>query len=559
MVIFMKRLIAFARALVQSYSRRERFIIAWILLCAVISGVFVLVKTINAHTQTIPTYGGTYTEGIVGQPSFANPILAPQSDLALLLFANINDLAESITHDDQYKAWTVRIKEDARWHDGTPITTDDIIFTVGLIQNADTLSPLFPEWQGIMPARVSEREMKFHTASGYAPFQSLLLNNLRPIPKKLFADIAPSNIRLSQYNNEPVGSGPFAFVSLEKRKDAFITTYTMKANPFFKSIKKEPYIKTLILKFFENKDELIKAYNKGLIDGFGAEDAQMASRTTISTTIKKIPTTKQYTLFINQNANTILGQQTLRKALKYAINKEELIRVALKDNATVAYGPIPTTLDTYNKTIEKDELYDPQTAQTLLEQAGWKRSQEGTWERGIKDKAQTLSITIKTADSTGLKEIAHEIKKQWEQIGITTIIKLIDPQRINEDVIKTRDYELLLFGSTVALQPELFSFWHSSEKFAPGLNLSLYENTAVDAKLAALRKALPQSSQRKQLLEEIQLLINKDIPAIFIASPLYVYAHRSSIKGIAIDTIAITSDRFANINQWHLKTKRVLR
>lgn len=555
----MKRLIALSKALARSFSRRERFIIACMVLCAGVSGTFVGARVIRVHTQTIPTYGGTYTEGVIGQPSFINPILAPQSDLVTLLFANINDLAESVTHDDQFKTWTVRIKENAQWHDGTPITSDDIIFTIALIQNADTLSPLFSEWQGIMPTRVSEREVRFNSASSYAPFQSLLLNNLRPIPKKLFADIAPANIRLSQYNSEPIGSGPFKFISLEKRKDAFVTSYTLQSNPAFEKIEKAPYIKAIVIKFFENEDELIRAYNKGLLDGFGGVDKKTTEKTTISTGIIKAPTTKQYVLFINPNAYAPLAQTAFRQALAYATNKKDIIETVYGDAALEAHGPIPPTLDTYNKAIEENDTYNPQQAQTVIEQMGWTKNADGWFEKKDKSGTQELLITIKTPDIFGLKEIADAIKVQWERIGIKTTVVLIDPQNIAEDVIKTRDYQLLLFGSTVATQPELFSFWHSSEKFAPGLNLSLYENSAVDTRLTALRKSPPDSTQRKQTLNEIQQLVSHDVPALFITSPLYIYAHRSSIDGIVMGTIAIPSDRFASSTYWYLKTKRIFK
>lgn len=548
------------RAIVKAFSRIERIVFVACFVVLFLSGGFLFIHFLGSSTITAPDRGGIYHEGVVGQPSFINPILAkngtPDKDLVTLIFANIPTIAQSIKHDDTFRTWNVRIKEDATWEDGSPITSDDIIFTVQTIQNQDTLSPLLSDWQNIVPARISEREVQFQLLNSYALFENLLAE-LRPIPKKFFADISPANLKLSSYNLEPIGSGPFAYNSLSKRRDGFIESFSLVRNSRFGALGQEPYIDEIEFYFFENEEKLVRAYNMGTIDGFGTQLLSTATDVQVHSLRQDVPTSKYFSAFFNASANDLLSSSNIREGLVRITNNQAIIERVFDNTAVVANGPLPPSLEAYNPAVEAYTSFNQEAARQLFEHAGWTKEEEsGIWKQ---KGGENILFTIKTPDAWPLRDIALELGRQWKEFGIPTDVISLDPQIINEDTIRTRNYEILVFGNILSLHPDLFSFWHSSERFYPGLNLSLYENKTIDDIIKSLRTADVASNKRTSLLEEAQREIVSDYPALFIASPRYFYVTRSNIEGITISLISLPHNRFDTVTGWYLKTRRLFK
>lgn len=546
---------------IKSFSFKERMVFWMAFVFFVISSISLSFFFIEKSTVKVPASGGEFIEGVVGQPAFINPVLAKpgtvDDDLVALTFANLLDLSESLKSEKNFKVWTLRLKENARWQDETPITSDDVIFTIQAIQDPDVLSPLFSDWQNIKVSRVSEREIRFELPTSYSLFENLL-KKLRPIPKKIFADIAPANIKLSSYNLEPFGSGPFLYEKMERKKDGFISQFQLKINPAYRSIGSLPYLKRFTFHFFENEEGLIEAYNSGIIDGFLATDYSLIDKIEINSLTEKIPTTKYYALFFNPNANPILESKEIRKALQLATDINSLINQEFKGYALLEAGPIPPTLPSYNKEIEKDVSFNPSLAKELIANAGWIFNPEiNLWQKVEKNNStQELAVILKTPDTPLLLRMAQRIQKDWQAIGIKTEIEKYDPALLGEEIIKNRDYQILLFGNIVSLEPDLFSFWHSTERFYPGLNLSFFNDSLTDNLIALSRQVAPQDPQRNKLLFQIQERITSELGALFLVNPQYLYIHRASRPQVVIETLSLASDRFEKVNQWHIKTKR---
>ncbi|MFA6273443.1 MAG: hypothetical protein WC673_03075 [Candidatus Paceibacterota bacterium] len=131
-----------------------------------------------------------------------------------------------------------------------------------------------------------------------------------------------------------------------------------------------------------------------------------------------------------------------------------------------------------------------------------------------------------------------------------------EPGELNQTVIRPRKYDALLFGEIIGRDPDLFAFWHSSQRNDPGLNVALYANIKADKFLEEARTIADQGARLEKLVafsEEIK----KDIPAIFLYSPDFMYVLPEKIKGFAFGRLTIPSDRFANINQWYVETDKV--
>jgi len=151
---------------------------------------------------------------------------------------------------------------------------------------------------------------------------------------------------------------------------------------------------------------------------------------------------------------------------------------------------------------------------------------------------------------------ADFLKKEWQKIGVSLIVQELDAASLAQ-AIRSRSYDMILFGMLFTEDPDLFPFWHSSQTRYPGLNLSRYGNKKVDALLEKARADFS-ATTRAQKLSDATALIMADYPALFLYRPNYIYAIASFIKLPVAPTILNTpEERFNRINEWYINTKRV--
>ena len=168
----------------------------------------------------------------------------------------------------------------------------------------------------------------------------------------------------------------------------------------------------------------------------------------------------------------------------------------------------------------------------------------------------TLSFTLITVEQESLVNVATILKEQWKELGIEINIETYDSSTLQQDIIKPRNYSMLLFGEVLGAIPDPFPFWHSSQVEDPGLNLAEYKNKNVDKLLEDNRQSLDEE-ERKSKLEQAQEIIVSDAPAVFLYSPQYLYLVSENVRGINNKIIADSSKRFSGIETWYTKTKRV--
>ncbi len=546
----------------KSFSRYERYIFLASFLAFIASFVFLLTGFINKNTFLAPVSGGEYKEGVVGQPTFINPVLIGNNDtdrdLTELIFSDLLDLADSYKVDSQGAIWNVRLKENIFWHDGKAITSDDVIFTVRAIQDSDARSPFFSNWQGVVAERISEREVKFVLSAPYAFFDGTL-KELRPIPKHLFSDIPAANLKLSNYNLEPIGSGPFKFDSLQKRHDGFIVDYKLARNENY--FGQKPYLDRFILKFYLNDNEMIGAFNSGAIDGFGGVNPKDLTDINLDYQAFEMTMPKYYAIFFNVNSQPLLSDKNIKSALSFATDRQAIIKNVFLDNALPVFGPLIPSIEGYRSDIFQDDYskVEFEKANKLLDNDGWIINNEGIREKefakGKKKEILKLEFKLVVPEMPFLVETANIIQEDWKKIGVKLDLVVLQAADINNEIIKTRDYEMILFGNILGRNPDMFSFWHSSERFYPGLNLSLYDSVEADALIESIRKDLKEES-RQRSLDKFQLLIAVDQPAIFLYSPFYFYVGKNQFGGFDKKFISLPSDRFENVEKWYLKTER---
>ena len=168
-----------------------------------------------------------------------------------------------------------------------------------------------------------------------------------------------------------------------------------------------------------------------------------------------------------------------------------------------------------------------------------------------------LQFELVTINQPQLVKVANLLEDYWKKIGITVNIKAIGLSDL-KNIIKNRNYDALLYGESLGMLPDLYPFWHSTQINDPGLNLSMYQNKNADQLLKDARETLD-PEQKAEKYGQLQEIILKDAPALFLYNPDYLYWVAGKIKGIDTTKIADPAKRFENITNWYINTKRVFK
>jgi peptide/nickel transport system substrate-binding protein len=507
-------------------------------------------------TAVVPSRGGDYTEGIVGQPSYVNPVLASSdADRALvrLLFASLSDIADKTDVDTTGRVWKIRLKEGLRWSDGEKLTSDDVIFTVERIQDPNAQSPLFASWQGVAASRLSELELQFNLVNPY-PFFAENLRELFILPKHLFAETPPANWRLSEFNLKPVSSGPYRFVSYEQERNGFIGVYRLATNP--RAARGRPFLDNLAIRFFPNDDDLVAAFNAGTIDGFADPHQELVGRVNRPYDAVAFTLPSYFAVFLNQSQNLALKDAAVREALDLAVDRAALVNDVFRGRATPVTDPIPAGADLPLAAAASSS--SPDAAQALLDRQGWKTNADGFRAKAVKGGSVKLEFTLTVPQIPFLMTTASALEQSWRAIGAHVMVRIISVDDVAARVIKNREYQALLFGNSVNPPSDLYPFWHSSERFYPGLNLALYSDKKADQFLEAIRRDFDPASRAAELAA-LRATIADDHPAIFLYSPQYLYLTARNLQGVPGGLIMEPADRFRSVSEWYLKTSRALK
>ena len=517
------------------------------------------------NTSLQPTVGGSIVIGINGSPRFLNPVLCQvndtDSELVSIVFSGlfkrdgqgqlIFDLAKDYQIGDNGKIYEITLKDNVQWHDKKLLTADDVIFTLRLIQNQDFHSPLRPAWQGIEIEKISDSAVRFILKKPYANFLSNLTVGI--LPQHLWKNVIPAQFTLNELNLKPIGSGPYLFRSLQKDKNGAVKTLGLKS--FADYFAGRPLLDNLIFNFYNSEEELYAAAKKDELNAFGLVTAKQLSDPIIKDSVKfnitSVSLPRYFAIFFNQNQNKILTDKNVRQALALGTDRQTLIDQVFKGYGQLVNSPLTPGMTGF---IENTSAYNfsPDQAQAALETAGW----QDTDQDNIREKNnEKLEITLTSIDWPELSQTAELIKKQWEALGFKVNLQIIETDKIQNDVIKPRQYQALLFGEVLGFEPDLFHFWHSSGKKDSGLNLAMYEHPEVDRLLSQAMEN-PDQNSRAQKYQQAVAQIIADVPAIFLFSPDYLFITTKNIQGLALQKIDLPAACFAQIYQWYIKTSR---
>lgn len=596
---------------------KQRLLVKGLAVLIAISLVFMVGNFYFRNFLPSPTVGGEYAEGLIGAPQFINPLLSQtndvDSDITRLIFSGllkydsqlqlVPELAESWQTNDDQTIYTFTLKENITWHDGQPLSADDVIFTFQSLKDPDFKSPLLISFRGVEVEKVDDRTIKFILPEPFGSFLEVLTVGI--LPEHIWAEIPPINANLTEYNLKPIGTGAWKFKSLSKDRLGNIKSYTIEPNSDYYGPK--PYLEKITFKFYPDFETAVAALKNHSVEGLSFLPKELKSDLAGQKNLKfqsfYLP---QYTaVFFNQKQNEILKDKNVRKALAFAIDKAKILSDALALEGEIIDGPIlPLNIP---QSPDKKISFNPNQANQLLDEANWEQitpqqyqdflaeqqakaeednEEEENAEAGqnqeveqattteevvIEEEAEAglleaqsfyrqkddniLELTLTTVDQPENVKAGTLIAEFWQNIGVKVNLQIIEGNKISREIIKPRNYEILLFGIIVGSNPDPYHFWHSSQVQDPGLNLAQFANREVDKLLEDARQT-NEASQQQGDYKRFQDILATEIPAIFLYNPTYTYVTDQKIKGSIIDRIIIPSDRFNDVEEWYIKTKR---
>jgi peptide/nickel transport system substrate-binding protein len=574
------------RSALASFSKKERVSFAVVVLIAVGSLLFLLAKLNDHFMATIPVNGGSITEGIVGMPTLINPVLAlsdADKDLTAVVYSGlmrkepdgtfIPDLAQSYTVSPDGTAYTFVIRSDATFQDGTPVTANDVVFTINKIQDQALKSPRAPGWDGVSVSKTDDHTVVFTLKQPYISFMDNMTIGI--LPSHLWQNLSDTEFSLSDLNINAIGSGPFQITSVAKDANGIPQKYTL--THFSHFTLGVPHIKTLKFVSFANEKDMVDALVHHSIDqasSISPENAQAIQKAGFVIHTGTLP--RIFGIFFNSANNKIFADASVRKAIDEALDRTDIVNEVLNGYGNVIHSPIPETILPDQATGDYAHASIDQ-ANALLDQDGWTMGPDGIRQKGgTSTKTETvkvgkksvqktvtvnngpvvpLTFSLTTGDTPELKATTLLIKEQLEKIGVNVNVKVYGTGEL-DSLIRSRGYEALFFGEIINHESDLFSFWHSSQRADPGLNIAMYDNSKVDTILQTAEKTLDADTRHASYAGFISQF-NVDVPAVLIYSPKYLYATSSNLTHLDLNTVSTPSDRFANIYTWYTEMDHI--
>jgi peptide/nickel transport system substrate-binding protein len=544
-----------------SFTLAERAVFYFFVSLFLLSGLTMLWKVSAAYLETVPTQGGTLVEGVVGNPRFINPVLAlseADKNLTALIYAGLvrvtpegaveNDLAESLEISENKLSYTLKIHPEARFHDGAPVTADDVIFTIQKISDPLIKSPRRGNWDGVTVEKLDERTVIFTLKKAYTPFIYNLTTGI--LPRHIWKNVTADEFSFSQFNTLPVGAGPYRVEAVE-RNDGGIPDY-YHLMPYEEVLGDSSYIKNLIFRFYPSEEALVEAYNDGAVESVGGiSPEKIAGLKTGRAQVIHSPLPRVFAVFFNQNQSKVLLDKSVRQALDMAAPKPEIVANVLNGFGVAIDGPLPSI--TANEKMASSTEERIAYAREILADAGWKENPEtGVLEKTSGNVTLPLSFSISTGDAQELRLVAEELARAWQKLGAKIDILVFETGELNQSVIRPRQFDALLFGEVVGREADLYPFWHSSQRNDPGLNIALYANSKADKLLEEAR-----SGGGEETYLSLSQELEKDVPAVFLYSPSFLYVVPEKVKAVALSSLSVSQDRFLGIRDWYIETDKV--
>ena len=539
-------------------------------------------------SSAVPATARAYVEGAVGEAVSVSPLTAVSQvdrDLVALVFSGlvrngpdgtlVPDLAASWSVSADGKVWTVVLRDDARWHDGEPVTADDVVFTIQTLQDPAYTGPASSSWGEVTVAAIDDRTVTFTLDTPLGGFPQALTQPIAPA--HLLADIPVADLPNDPFGQQPVGSGPFELVELtadgatlvpatgsvgadtevpatSARPSDSLTT----APPTVRPQRPLPYLAGIDFRFYPDGDALAADYRAGKLDAASGLAPELAASlgTTDGSRLLRYPGATLTTVLLNlRPTHPEFASPAVRTALLAAIDRAGLIASAYSMLAATATSPIPPSSPMFDAAADPPVPYDAKAATKALKKADWTKKDDG-WYLPKAKKPLSIEVLSPTKEANpGLYAAAERVTADWSAIGLGAKHVALPPNVFVSDRLNKGDFAAAVVDVTLGLDPDLYPLLASSQTLAGRSNIIGVQEPGLDALLVKAR-APGTEEERKAAYKALQEQLAKGRYALPLAFPDEVVVAHDVLEGPVVRQVIDRSDRFWDVLTWRLADDR---
>ena len=412
-----------------------------------------------------------------------------------------------------------RLRPGVRFHDGRPVRAEDVKFTYEAIMDPRNLSPRVSDYEPVKsvevidPLRVRIVYKRLYSpaigtwAMGILPEHLLNDEALRREAAASGRDPSTFTMRQSAFNRRPVGCGPFVF--REWRSDQFI--FLDRFEDYWEG---PPNYRSYAYRIIPDLLTQEMEFYAGTIDSYGVQPYQ-AERLGRDPRFQSFSGTSFSYAYIGYNLRRPpFDDRRVRRALSMAIDVDKIIRHVLYDQGERTTGPFLKQTDFYNPAVEPPP-FDPAAALALLAEAGWRPGAGGRLEKEGRPLQFTL---ISNSGNDTRRSILAIAQDSWKQLGIDVRTDLVEWSVFIKERVNKLDFDALVLGWSMGIDPDLYQIWHSSPSGPHQLNFVGYRNPEADNLILKIR----QEYDHERLVgycRRLHALIAHDQPYTFLYVP----------------------------------------
>jgi peptide/nickel transport system substrate-binding protein len=436
------------------------------------------------------------------------------------------------------RTWTIKLRDDVKWHDGTPFTAADVIFTLETLMNPKvTVRSRNGHEHVDSYEAVDDHTVRIKLKDDFAPY-IVSWQKTSIIPKHILASVP--DINTAPFNTAPVGTGPFKFKNR-------VAGSHIEFEPNADYHGGKPKLSSLIQKYVPDQQTLYAQFQTGEVDVFDLQGIPpllyKKAQTLPSSKILLSPSPFVEFIYFNCGKPQF-SDKKVRKALYMAVDKKGWIDAVYYGVPTPTLSYLPPNHWAYNKNL-KDPGFDPKAAAALLDEAGWAIGSDGV---RAKDGVR-LAFTMSTTAGAKAREQAQQlIQQNFKKINVEMTIKNMPASVVWGDYTVKSDFDTLMVGWDALLypDPDYTDRIHSKRipaKGGSGSNYVQYENPEID-ELCAKGVATIAQADRKPIYDRIQEILLEDLPF----APVFAY---QTIIGVKDRVHGYEVNPYVTVNSWN--------
>jgi len=515
-----------------------------------------------------PVQGGSYTEAVIGSIQRLNPVLdtyhAADRDIDRLIYSRLvtfddrglpqPDLAESWGVSADGTVYNITLKADVKWHDGQPLTSDDVLFTIEMMRAGEGVVPddLRSFWNDVEVVIFDEQNFQFRLPEPFAPFLDYLAFGV--LPRHLLGSLTFVEMVDAPFNLQPVGSGPYKFNGLYVEDGAILGVELVANEDYYDQ---PPFIEKMIFRYYADGSAAIQAYREGEVQGIGGIPVEVLpealKETTLSIYSSRLPEMTLVLFNLQDDSVPFLQESVVRRALLMGINRQYMIDKVFQGQGILADGPIFPGTWAYNESQERVP-YDPAWAIDLLRAEDYNLTGvEGTVR--VKDDV-SMEFSMIYPDTLQHKAMAEQIQSDWAAMGVKVNLEAVPYDQLVLDRLTNRTFQAALVDLNLARtpDPDPYPFWDSVQATG-GQNYSQWDDRMASEYLENARVTID-IAERARLYRNFQVLFARELPALPLFYPVFNYGVNEEIQGVRMGPLFDTSDRFLTIQDWYLVSER---